>query len=45
MIPREWTKGMSMIEVLIVFLAGCASRRELRRLARFFQEFSKEQRQ
>jgi len=42
MIPSEWTKGLSTIEVLIVFLAACASKRELRRLARFFQEFVKE---
>lgn len=40
MIPRAWTEGLSLIEVLIVFLAGHASKRELRRLAAFFQEFS-----
>jgi len=41
MIPRQWTEGMSTIEVLIVFLAACASKREIRRLAAFFEEFSK----
>lgn len=41
MISAELTKGMSTIEVLIVFLAGCASKRELRRLRAFFEEFVK----
>ena len=33
MIPADWTKGMSMIEVLTVLMASHASKRELRRLA------------
>lgn len=41
MIPRKWTVGMSRIEVLIVLFAAHTSKRELRRLAAFFQEYSK----
>ena len=41
MIPAKWTAGMSRIEVLIVLFASHASKRELRRLAAFFQELSK----
>lgn len=40
MIPAELTKGMSQLEVWIVMLAAFTSRRERRRLARFFQEFT-----
>ncbi len=37
----EDKKGMSRMEVWIVYWAGCCTKRELRRLAKFFQEFSK----
>lgn len=41
MIRSELTEGMTSIEVWIVMLAGLATKRELRRLAQFFLEFSK----
>jgi hypothetical protein len=41
MIPASLTKGMSTIEVLIVFLAAHASKRELVRLKQFFEGYEK----
>ena len=41
MLSATLTEGMSTIEVLTVFLASLATKRELRRLALFFSEFAK----
>jgi len=41
MISSELTKGMSRLEVLIVFLAAFTTKRERERLTEFFQEWKR----
>jgi hypothetical protein len=40
MIPRELTKGMTMIEKIVVLLASHATPRELRHLRAFFLAYT-----
>ena len=41
MVSSKLTEGMSTVEIWVVMLAALASRKELLRLAAFFQEYAR----